>query len=439
MGSLYRVAPNERTADGMVYRSSAKRSAMQRAANINPSMLAWARQAAGLSEEQAARSVGLSTSQRSTAVDKLLAFESGKRHPTRGQLMRFADIYHRPPTVFYLASAPASPQRGEDFRTLSGPPPSRREAALLDALLRTTRVQQNIVKAILEDDEDMARPSFEGKLALDDAVPVAVEKLRDVIDVPSSDDRNRLRSDDAFKFLRTRVERAGAFVLLAGDLGSHHTAISERVFRGFALVDPVAPFVVINSQDSRTARSFTLLHELGHVCLGITGVSADPPSRPSSRAHDRIEFFCNDVASEFLLPSDAVSLPRKMIRLDDARQLVGQIAQDWRVSEAMVAYRLWRAERIERDIYGRLHAFYASRWQEEKDRNRAQMAEREGGPSYYAVRRSQLGRALLSFARHRLQTEELSHTKAARILGVKPGNVRQLLDVANPSSYTTEV
>ncbi len=58
-------------------------------------------------------------------------------------------------------------------------------------------------------------------------------------------------------------------------------------------------------------------------------------------------------------------------------------------SEAMVAYRLWRAERIERGIYRKLHTFYASRWQEEKDRNRAQMAEREGGPSYYAVRRSQ--------------------------------------------------
>ena len=45
---------------------------MQRAANANPSMLAWARQAAGLSEEQAARSVGLSASGRSTAGTRRL-------------------------------------------------------------------------------------------------------------------------------------------------------------------------------------------------------------------------------------------------------------------------------------------------------------------------------------------------------------------------------
>lgn len=410
---------------------------MQRAANINPSMLAWAREAAGLSAEQAAGSVGLSTSRRSTAVDKLLAFESGESRPTRGQLMRFADAYHRPPTIFYLASAPASPHRGEDFRTLSGPPPSPRQAALLDALLRTTRVRQSMVKTVLEDDEDVAKPKFEGKLSLDDAVPVAVEKLRDAIGIPGGDWRRRLTFDEAFKHLRTCLERAGAFVMLAGDLGSHHTAISERVFRGFALVDPVAPFVVINSQDAETARSFTLLHEIAHVCLGITGVSADPPLGTSSRAHDRIEFFCNDVASEFLLPSAAISLPRRIDQLDDARQFVSQVATNWRVSEAMVAYRLWRAERVERSVYRSLHAFYASRWQAEKDRNRAQMAAREGGPSYYTVRRHRLGDAILSFTRHHLQTEELSHTKAARILGVKPGNVARLLGDAN--SYTGEV
>ena len=400
---------------------------MQHARNINPSMLSWARRTAGLSEEQAARSVGLSTSSSSTAVDKLAAIESGQRPPTRGQLVRFADAYHRPLTLFYLASAPAPAPRGEDFRTMSGPPPSPREAALLDALLRAVRVRQGMVRAVLEEDEDAVKPSFEGRLSLDDAVPVAAAKLRDVLDVPSSEHGARRTVDDTFKFLRARLERSGAFVLLAGDLGSHHTAISEQVFRGFALADPVAPFVVINHQDARAARSFTLLHELAHICLGFTGVSAAPPSAPSRRTHDRIEFFCNDVASEFLLPNAAISLPRRIVDLEDAQELVGAVAQEWRVSEAMVAYRFWRAGRVQRDIYRRLHALYASRWQEERERNRALMSEREGGPTYYVVRRHRLGDALVSFVRHHLQTEELSHTKAARILGVKSGNVEQLL------------
>ena len=59
-----------------------------------------------------------------------------------------------------------------------------------------------------------------------------------------------------------------------GDLGSHHTTIDVKVFRGFALADRFAPFVVINDKDAAEAWSFTLLHELCHLFLGETGVSA---------------------------------------------------------------------------------------------------------------------------------------------------------------------
>jgi hypothetical protein len=39
-------------------------------------------------------------------------------------------------------------------------------------------------------------------------------------------------ADDFFKQLRTATEALGVFVLLVGDLGSHHSALSEEVFRG---------------------------------------------------------------------------------------------------------------------------------------------------------------------------------------------------------------
>jgi Zn-dependent peptidase ImmA (M78 family) len=87
-----------------------------------------------------------------------------------------------------------------------------------------------------------------------------------------SDFRSQSSAEEAFSFLRSRAEEVGVFVLLKGDLGSHHTAIDLQTFRGFALADPVAPFVVINDQDSKSAWSFTLIHELAHLWLGQTGV-----------------------------------------------------------------------------------------------------------------------------------------------------------------------
>ena len=73
--------------------------------------------------------------------------------------------------------------------------------------------------------------------------------------------------------LRAKVESAGVFVLLIGNLGSHHSALGLEAFRGFALADPIAPFIVINDQDAKAAWSFTLLHELAHLWVGATGVS----------------------------------------------------------------------------------------------------------------------------------------------------------------------
>jgi hypothetical protein len=45
--------------------------------------------------------------------------------------------------------------------------------------------------------------------------------------------------------LRSRVEAAGIFVLLMGNLGSHHSAIDVEAFRGFALADDVAPLLLL--------------------------------------------------------------------------------------------------------------------------------------------------------------------------------------------------
>ena len=56
-------------------------------------------------------------------------------------------------------------------------------------------------------------------------------------------------------------------------MGNYPSAIDVDVFRGFAIADNIAPFVVINDNDSIPAWSFTLLHEVVHLLLGQTGIS----------------------------------------------------------------------------------------------------------------------------------------------------------------------
>jgi hypothetical protein len=76
---------------------------------------------------------------------------------------------------------------------------------------------------------------------------------------------------------------------------------------------------------------------------------------------------------------------------------------------------------------GNLFRMFAARWREEKKRRKEKDKESEGGPNFYVVRRHRLGNALLGVVRRAIQEETLTHTRAAKILGVSPPSVDQLL------------
>ena len=284
----------------------------------------------------------------------------------------------------------------------------------MQALVRNVIARQGIVRSQLEDDD--AEPVlFVGTLAMSSGPARALEALRQVVDGASN--ANTPRRD--FEDLRNAVENAGVYVLLQGDLGSHHTALEPSAFRGFALADQLAPFIVINSNDARAAWSFTLLHEVVHLLLGQTGISgADTDSD--------VERFCNDVASEYLLPSSAVEA-FNVATLGPGRltEAVGRLSTEWKVSRSLVAYRLYRSGKIDRTLYARLAETFRRQWHEAREGR----GERDGGPNYYIVKRHRIGGALLRTVAGGLGEGALSTTKAALALGVKPTQVGRVLGI----------
>ena len=398
---------------------------MRRAENINPAILAWARKTSGLSAAEAAHKIGLSSSAHSTAAKKLQELEAGKAKPTRAQLEKIAKAYWQPLTIFYLASPPRVGDRGVDFRQ-SQQPIAKKDEAILDALLRSLRARQHMVRSLLEDDEDMQPLSWVGSISQSMPVNKAAANIRATLGVENTADfcRRQKTPEALFAALRQRIEELGVFVLLVRNLGSYHTEISEKVFRGFAIADGLAPFIVINSRDAKVARTFTLIHELAHVMTEATGVSASPaPTNPATSA-EKTERFCNDVASEFLLPEDSLPAIARQTSLEHASAVIRQLAQDRNISEPMVAYRLWRAGRISAPMLRELLGLYSERWD---NMRRQQRESASGGPSYYKIQRANIGEALLNLVDRTLRANELTHTEAARILGVSSGKVGSLL------------
>ena len=404
---------------------------MSRANNINPAMLVWARDRAGLEVEEAADRLGfIKSTEKESASQRLMAFENGDRAPTRAQLLELVRVYRCPLLSFYMKRPPRRDDRGEDFRQSAGAV-SRRESSLLDALLRDIRARQEMVRSLLEDEEESQELAFVGSASISDGACAVAASIASTLEFDHRGcGARRGDADTLFRTLRERAESAGVFVLLIGDLGSYHTALGVEVFRGFAISDRVAPFVVINDQDARAARSFTLIHELAHIWLDRSGVSGVPSPNAPRSLEDRIEQFCNDVAGEFLLPAEALHAQPADFDAGDKRgaeDAIRLLADAWSVSEPMVAYRLKRTGKIETPVYRDLISDYASRWQRQRRRQRERNRERDGAPSAYVIRRSRLGRALLDVVQRTLRDNVLTHTKAAKLLGVKPGAVEPLL------------
>jgi len=387
---------------------------------IQPDILVWARETAGLTLDDAAQALGFTDTRIRTRAERLRSIEQGLEEPARGVLLKMAKTYRRPLLVFYLAEPPRIGDRGNDFRTL---PESERFNPELDALVRDIKARQGIIRSMLEDEE--ASPlEFVSSAMMDVSAPRLAARIAEQISFSLAKYRAAKSPDAAFAYLRESIERSGIFVLLLGNLGSYHTNIPAEVFRGFALADQIAPLIVINDQDARAAWPFTACHELAHLWLGATGII-------STDSENRIEKYCNEVAGEFLLPASEVRslIPAGKVDLPTFAERIGEFAQARHVSRAMVSYRLYRNSGISKAEWAALDRQFKGEYALLKQREADRKRDAERGPNFYVVRRHRMGQALLQLVRRSLDEGTITYTKASTVLGVKPRSVEPLLSI----------
>ena len=396
--------------------------------DVSPVILRWARETAGLSLDDAAQRLDINATKDFSAGARLAALEAGITRPSRPLLVRMARQYRRSLLTFYLPAPPRTGERGQDFRTLP-PDQSRRDEALVDALIRDVRTRQEMVTALLQSEDEAVDLPFVGSMSMRDGADAVRNSIVEHLGLSIVQFRNG-NPLSGFPYLRDLVEQAGVFVLLIGNLGSHHSNIDVEYFRGFALADRIAPFIVINDQDAPTAWSFTLLHELAHIWLGQTGVSGQDASAA-------LEQFCNEVASGFLLPQNEMLALAPQLRGLSYEALIHEvtaIAEARQVSSSMVAFQFFRLGVFERDTWQRLRGFYRSQWLYNRQTQRERDRARESGPNYYIVRRHRLGARLIGLTRRMIEDGAIVPTKAAKMLGVKPASVYGVIAVGEPQS-----
>jgi Zn-dependent peptidase ImmA (M78 family)/DNA-binding XRE family transcriptional regulator len=290
--------------------------------DANPRMLEWARESAGYSQESAADSLKIETKE-------LADWESGRRSPSFAVLRQLATRYKRPLLVFYLPEPPSNFTVVKDFRVLSGSISTDFSTELRRAIANAQE-RQEWAASYLED-LGADRCSLVSSVSQLANVQSVAENLRQQLEVTLGEQVGCQYDYSAFGLWKRKIEKLGVFVFQA-------SKISVDEMRGFALPNPFAPVVVVNGADSYTAKSFTLIHELVHILLGVSAVynGRTVANEPQSK----IERFCNRVTGEVLIPrNDFIPRwPSNWKANDDS--LISASAKRYHVSRLVIALRL---------------------------------------------------------------------------------------------------
>ena len=261
-------------------------------AYINPSVLAWALDNSRLSRSDVASKVKVKP-------EKLALWEQDRQAPPPfAKAQALAKILRVPFGYFFLPDVPDDELPLPDFRSLEQ---SYRPTPEFLQLLNDVLVKQDWYRDYLR--ESKGRPS---KLKFVDSFDISARVGDVAIDIRNTlsitpELRNGIGSWTEYLSTLTRhAESAGILVMRSSVVGhSTKQQVSTKEVQGFAITDSIAPVVFVNSGDFKAAQIFTFAHELAHVWIGQSAITNPDPTELGD---NKIEAFCNQVATAVLVP-----------------------------------------------------------------------------------------------------------------------------------------
>jgi Zn-dependent peptidase ImmA (M78 family) len=203
------------------------------------------------------------------------------------------------------------------------------------------------------------------------------------------------------------MENAGIIVVINGILGNNtHRRLNPEEFRGFVIVDDVAPLVFVNGSDSKAAQMFTLAHELAHVFLGS---SAAFDLRGMQPAENPIELCCNRVAAEFLL--DERSLKGFWPLAKVSPEIFQTVARYFKVSTLVAARRALDLGLINKTDFFNYYESY-------RKRNYTVSNRRAEGGDFYATQNLRIGQRFASAVVRATKEGKLLYSEAYHLTGL---------------------
>jgi len=362
---------------------------------VNPDMLVWARETAGLSLEETAQRM-------KKAVEIIELWEKGDGAPTYVQLEKLAyQVYKRPLALFFFPEPPQEETPKQSFRTL---PEQEIEmmSSRMKILIRKARVMQANLTELNEEVNPAEKQIFK-ELSFDVNQPLVemTKTIRELLGISLDQQIAWKDTDEAFKSWREQFEENGIFVF--------KDAFKDDGFSGFCLYDDEFPLIYINNSKSETRQIFTLFHELIHILFKTGGVDTRLDAYISYLEGDdrKIEIICNRFAGQFLVPDSDFNKQITGVTVNEVT-LQG-FADHYKVSREVILRKFLDRNIIDQKYYS------------EKKQEWAESAKPKKGTGgdYYRNMGVYLSQKYLELAFSHFYKKRISDSQLADYLGVK--------------------
>ncbi|WP_286035742.1 ImmA/IrrE family metallo-endopeptidase [Succinatimonas hippei] len=267
---------------------------------------------------------------------------------TMKQAIEIANHVHIPLGFLFLNEPFEESLPIKDFRTLNNKVSKNISLNLRD-VINQCKFQQDWYTEYAKEN-DLEKCPLVNKSNLNEDPKASAEKLKICLNYKEKD---LSKADNYRRYLRTIIEQAGVLVFISSTVGNNNTrTLDIKEFRGFALSDPYAPLIFINSSDSVSAQIFTMIHELAHIMLGESGISNE--AMEEIYISSKIEKWCNAVAANFLVPEDKLKLLFEQNYKISLYDFIVSSVFKFHVSSLVILRRLYELNLIEKDEFSNL-------------------------------------------------------------------------------------
>lgn len=379
---------------------------------VNPQVLVWARETAGLDVPTAATRIGVKP-------ERIAEWEEGRSNPTINQLRAMADTYHRPLAALFMTEPLLAEELPElpDFRRAA----VRQEvdsSSLQKAIMRAHRQRDALVDIAYELDMPADDVKARINLARNADLEALGLELREALAIESISKSVVLRPEEFLRELVRAAERLNVTVIQV-------QRVDVMIMRGFSLGDGPCPIVALNGADWPRGKIFSLLHELAHVGFRSSGLcDLEQGEAPE------IERTCDRVAAAALMPrADYLRLLGDVQGVSLTVELARALGAEFGASGEAAVLRMVDLGRAQWRDYWRLKPEFEAAYREYKSDERVRNVGKET-PVFYQLKARDLGRRFIRQVLQAHGEEAISTRDLVQLLEVTYDKVPKLARVA---------